>query len=209
MRKKYASKNIIKQRSSIEYFKNLVEDAIENQNIEIEEMEEFYIVNLLTEHIRTDRVYINLENSSREEPLANILFKALQAEYYEERIKIFKKLGDFTLFISGYFSDSLNRKLIDIDYYKAIGESAYSNLSYLTKKRKYGEMFSGLFEKLAKRFQSLVDIIAEVSDKSLVKSDKGILRVYERWIRTGGRRDASILMEKGIIPIQQDNNYLQ
>mgnify|MGYP001572420538 CR=1 FL=1 len=122
---------IIMKDSPIEYFKEMVHSAIEHQKIDIDEIEEYYIVNLLAEFIKNDKLCINIENEQNDEPLANILLMTLKSKQTEEQIKCFKDLGDFTLFISGFFADSLNRKLIDLDYYKIIGESSYSNLSCL------------------------------------------------------------------------------
>lgn len=197
---------IIKQDSPVEYFKEMVHEAIGRQKIEIDDIEEYYIVNLLAECIRNDKLYITMENGQNDEPLANILLMTLKSKQTEEQIKCFKDLGDFTLFISGFFADSLNKKLIDLDYYKVIGESAYSNLSCLMKKRVNGDTFYKLFKGLSDRFQYIVDIISEVSEKTSVNSNTDILRVYERWIRTGSRKDSDILQEKGIIPIS-NNNY--
>ena len=36
-----------------------------------------------------------------------------------------KQIGDVSLFVSGFFSDSLRRKLVDVDYYVSIGGVAY------------------------------------------------------------------------------------
>jgi len=39
-----------------------------------------------------------------------------------------QRLGDTALFIAGVFADSLNRKLVDVDYYVAMGGTAYAQV---------------------------------------------------------------------------------
>jgi len=111
---------------------------------------------------------------------------------------------------SCFFSDSLKRKLIDIDYYIIIGGSAYSNLSYITKGQQNGELFSDLFGELSDRFKEFIDVIAEVSDKTSISTNSDLLRIYERWLKTNSDRDAQLLKEKGVIPIiSKGSRYLQ
>ena len=200
--------DLLHVKNHIEYFKEMVESAIENQRIDTDETTEFYIVNLLSEFIKTERAYLVEEGDTGEEPLVTMLTKTLQSDY-NERIKRFKQLGDFSLFISGFFSDSLNRKLVDVDYYILIGGIAYNSLSQIMRRKEQGELFYNLFNELAKKFQIFVDVIAEVSDRSSIKSNKDILRLYERWLKTGSVRDAELLKEKKIIPTYSEKINLQ
>ncbi len=200
--------DLLQVQNHIEYFKEMVESAIENQRIDTDETIEFYIVNLLSEFIRTDKAYPVEEGGRGEEALATMLTRTLQSDY-NDRIKRFKQLGDFSLFISGFFSDSLNRKLVDIDYYILIGGIAYNTLSQMMRNNEQGELFCDLFNELAEKFQLFVDVIAEVSERSSIKSDKDILRLYERWLRTKSDRDAELLRKKNIIPNYPENIILQ
>lgn len=49
----------------------------------------------------------------------------------KKKIRELKDIGDTALFICGFFSDSLNKKIIDVNYYKDIGQAAYSKLNSL------------------------------------------------------------------------------
>lgn len=49
----------------------------------------------------------------------------------EKRKRELKDIGDTALFLCGYFSDSLNRKLVDAKYYREIGQAAYAKLNSL------------------------------------------------------------------------------
>ncbi|MBI4378212.1 MAG: hypothetical protein HY578_03840 [Nitrospinae bacterium] len=204
-----ATKNNIRittHKDTAEYFKELVDRAIDRQDVETDETVAFYIVNLLSEYVKTD---IPFPEGTTDEPLIMLLNNAMNSEY-NEKIKRFKHLGDFSLFISGFFSDSLRRKLIDIDYYVVIGCIAYNNLSSMMKGYSNGELFYNLFSELAEKFKEFIDVIAEVSDITSISTNSDILRIYERWLKTGSSRDARLLKEKGVIPVSsKESRYLQ
>jgi hypothetical protein len=120
--------------------------------------------------------------------------RALQAAGTAQRDGL-RKVGDLSLFISGFFSDSLNRKLVDVDYYIQLGESAYGSLA-----RQGDDTFGDVFDELSEKFSGFVDVLGEVSAATGLTSDGDILRLYEKWVRTGSRRSGSLLAARGIVP---------
>jgi hypothetical protein len=177
--------------SSAEYFKQLVDTALEHQRLQVGELTSFYLVNLLCGYVRFDeRCPAPLDD----EPLALRLARALDSAGAEQRAHL-RQLGDLSLFVSGFFSDSLNRKVVDVDYYVSMGGYAYASLS-----RQESEAIAGVFAELADRFASLVDVLAEISEQSALTSNANLLRLYERWLRTGSRRTGQMLAERGIVP---------
>lgn len=193
---------ITTHKNTVEYFKDLVEKAMDRQEIHTDETVTFYIVNLLSECVKTE---VSFPEGSNDEPLIMLLNHALKSDY-GGRVRRFKQIGDFSLFISGFFSDSLKRKLIDIDYYIAIGSIAYNNLSDIMREQRNGGLFYSLFHELTERFRDFTDVIAEVSDMSSVGTNSDLLRIYERWIKTGRLRDADLLREKGVIPVYSEGS---
>lgn len=174
----------------IEHFREMVSNAIARQRVRASEEAEFYLSNLLTEFVDSEAF-----NAATDEPLATALLKSLEAGLYEQAV-ILRKLGDSSLFVSGFFSDSLVRKLVDIDYYIGVGSMAYGRLAENSKERT-----SPLFGELSDKFVKLVDVLAEVSERSRLTSAKDILRLYERWLRTGSLRTVRLLRELGIEPV--------
>ena len=134
---------------------------------------------------------------SAQDPLAIQLQKALLSSTHE-RIQLLKELGDFSLYISGFFSDSLNRKLVDIDYYIAMGGVAYNNLSHTVPTL---SALQATFKDLAHRFGTFVDILAEVSDSAFVHTHRDVLRLYEKWLKTRSERLAELLKKEGLFPL--------
>ena len=117
-----------------------------------------------------------------------------------------KRLGDFALFIGGLFSDSLNRRMVDVDYYIGMGGAAYGSLHEALQRDPDHLSPCELFEELEAKFALLVDVFAEVSESSGLKSNTDLLRTYEIWLRTGSDRARKQLMRSGIHPIEGMNS---
>jgi hypothetical protein len=179
---------LLRNQTAAEYFKELIDAALERQRLDAGDLTAYYLVNLLCQFVRLDTA------SETNDPLAIRLARALQAEGLEQRTRL-RNLGDFSLFVTGFFSDSLNRRTVDVDYYVAMGEYAYGSLG-----RSDEESFSDVYSELASRFVGYADVLADVSERSTVRSSSDLLRLYEKWMRTGSSRDGRKLVERGIIP---------
>ncbi|MCK5256460.1 MAG: hypothetical protein KAQ81_10585 [Deltaproteobacteria bacterium] len=186
------------EKNTLEFFHKHVKNSIKNQHIKITEISEHYLVHLLADFTLTQKAFRLTGNDNR--PLALIYHQA-QFETANNKIKIFKELGDFSLFITGFLPDSLNRKVTDVDYYISLGRSAYENLSTILEQTHKSD-FNLLFLELAEKFVAVTDILAEISSESFTQWNDGILRLYERWLKTRSKRDERLLFKKGIIPNQ-------
>jgi len=182
--------SVVRQESAIEYFKQLVDDAIAHQGLAAKELTAFYVVHLLASFLQRPAG----EASEDEAPLAVRLGRALEGGGFEQRANL-KQIGDQSLFVSGFFSDSLNRKLVDVDYYARIGGYAYQALS-----RFETDTFSPVFAELGDKFGGFVDVLSEVSERTACSSNGDLLRLYEKWLKTGSRRAGQLLVERGVVP---------
>lgn len=191
-----ATSTIQTEKNTLDFFHAHVKKSIKKQRIEITEISEHYLAHLLADFTLTQKAFTLKKNDGR--PLALIYHQA-QLETANKKIKLFKELGDFSLFITGFFPDSLNRKVVDMDYYISLGKGAYENLSTIFDKVNKSDCTS-LFCELAEKFVPLTDIFAEISSESFTKWNDGILRLYERWLKTKSKRDERLLCKKGIIP---------
>jgi len=181
----------------MEYFRDLVREVLSKRKHGAKEGVEFYLVNLLNESVTTADLYGEHSEGFREEPLAFLYLRALRADT-ALRVKLLKRLGDFSLFITGFFPQSLHRQLVDIGYYVQMGENAYGCLSAMLARR---SALAEIFSELAGGFVSYMDILSEVSEKASVRRDTDLLRLYELWIKTGSRRAADVLAAEGIQPV--------
>jgi hypothetical protein len=178
---------VLRRESIVEYFKELVDGALANQRVDAGELTAFYVVHLLSDFVKRSR-------EGDHEPLGPKLVAALESSGLRQRSTL-KQIGDASLFISGFFSDSLRRKLVDVDYYVSIGGHAYNALS-----RHERDTFSPVFAELAEKFTAFVDVLSEVSERTSCASNTDLLRLYEKWLRTGSRRSGQLLVERGVVP---------
>lgn len=179
---------ILRDQTPAEYFKELVDAALAHQRVPAGDLTTYYLVNLLCQFVRLEGT------PDAEQPLAIRLAQALQAGGSEGRARL-RRLGDFSLFVTGFFSDSLNRRTVDVDYYVSMGEYAYGSLG-----RRDEDTFAEVFSELATRFVGFADVLSEVSERSTLRSSTDVLRLYEKWLRTGSSRDRDKLIERGIVP---------
>jgi len=189
---------ILTTKSVREYFRDMLLAAQQSQHVRVAESTEFYLVNLLSDFLSAENLFPVDGNGGHEaEPLAFILKRAQESTGLE-RARELKKLGDVSLYISGFFGDSLSRKLVDTNYYASMGGGAYGTLSRLYQGASVGQ----LYLELAEKFVRLVDLLAEVADRAAVGTNKGILRLYERFMRTGSEQAGRLLSERGVVPMR-------
>ena len=182
---------LLREQAPAEYFKELVDSALVRQRIQAGDLTAYYLVNLLCQFVRPDA---RSTNDLDAEPLAIRLTRALQTGGSEQRARL-RSLGDFSLFMSGFFSDSLRRRTIDVDYYVSMGEYAYGSLS-----RRDEDAFAEVFGELARKFVGYMDVLADISERTALTSSADLLRLYEKWLRTGSSRDGRKLIDRGIVP---------
>ena len=175
-----------------EYFRELVESALTRQQLRPNELTSYYLVDLLCRFVRPDRRIPFADDTA--EPLALRLGRALESGGMEQRARL-RNLGDFSLFMSGFFSDSLSRRSVDVDYYVSMGEYAYGSLS-----RRDEDALGEVFAELARKFVPFMDVLSLVSEQAGVRSSVDVLRLYEKWLRTGSARDGQRLADQGIVP---------
>ena len=157
-----------------------------------------YLVDLMGERVRSAPP--GEEEERGPEPTLAEALLAARLERGSERIPRLRALGDRALFVSGFFGDCLSRSLVDIDYYGDVGRLAYGDLAATLGRGQGARSFSALYEELADRFLELVDVLAEVSDRTCAGRPPDLLRIYERYLRTGSPRDLRRLLRRGCLP---------
>ena len=183
------------------YFRDVVTEAVSHQKLNASDETVYYLVNLLTTFTRSDQLYEQTPDGIMIRPLATMYADAVQAPSLEDRNQALKRLGDVALFIAGVFADSLNRKVVDVDYYIAMGGNAYGCLSDSVRGAFRWRGFSGVFSELADRFTDFVDVLDEVCEHAPMRSADDTVRLYELWQRTGSERVARRLQRLGVQPL--------
>ena len=170
-------------------FRQLVRTAMAAQQVESSETTEFYLVQLLEGFARPGR--------------GDLLGRPLALDYLEafhlpasQRYEKLKRVADTALFVTGIFVDSLERSLVGPDYYTSLGRNAYARLSAQPPRASLAELFG----ELAGRFPEFVRVLAEISAQEIFRRHEDTVRLYKRWLHTRGRREADLLVRRGIIP---------
>lgn len=170
-------------------FRELVRAAMASQQVESSEVTEWYLVRLLETFARPER------RDLLDPPLALDYLEAFHLSATQRYEKL-KRVADTALFVTGVFVDSLDRSLVGPEYYAALGRNAYARLSAQPSR----SGLAALFAELAGRFPEFVRVLMEISAQELFRGDQDTLRLYKRWLHTRGRREADLLVRRGIIP---------
>ena len=183
-----------------EFFQEQVTLAIDHQHLRLSSDAEFYLVNLLTSFADTERLYLqHFEGNKENQTFAVQLLESAMANP-AKKFSMLKELGDLALYLSGFFAESLNRKLLTKDYYVRMGNMAYSSLSGLASTERQAPLKS-LFDEMSSKFCSLVDVVTEVAEATQLNNDQNILKLYERWLANGSESTKRLLTQKGIHPV--------
>ncbi len=201
-----ADKKIDLYKEPAAFFRERVTDVMARRGLETIAVAEYYIVDLLSRFLQTSNLFDQHkdENTSDREPLALMLLRAQSKELQgPEKITILKKLGDTSLYISGFFGDSLTHKIIDLEYYREMGAIAYRSLSHVIR----DDQFQELYNELHNKFSQFGDVLTEISQELKIDNNQNLLRLYELYLQTGSTFAKTQLDEKGLPtpPIIQNN----
>ena len=167
------------------YFEGVVEDVLETKHIEASESATRYLVGVLAEpHIEP-------------RPLALSLQEALVCSEPAERFERLRLLGDAVLYASGFFADHFAARGLETRYVISIGARAYGSAGAMIQ----GDE-TGLFTELASHFEDFSSVLHVVAERTLAQQPgaKNLLKLYERWLKTGSETMAEALVENGIFP---------
>lgn len=156
-----------------EFFHEVVTDALTAVDLDASQPASWYLVGLLGDFTKARLT---------DEPLG--LKLAVMVEDPGERVRNLKQVGDTSLYVAGFFADSLSRSLVDVDYYVGLGQSAYAQLARsLGANKSIGEVY----EELAAKFPRFVDVLLEVRKRTHLaelNQTTDVGKLYEIWLRT-------------------------
>lgn len=184
-----------------DYFRKSIDEAMTRQRVDVDPHAAHYVVNLLTLFARSEDLYEDHGDVYGLKPLALMMVDAVEAASAEERTFSLQRIGDVSLFIAGFFADSLAHRLVDLDYYIHMGGNAYGTLSEEINGTIRGRALAHVYRELARKFQILVDVLNDVRDGARQSSDVDLLRTYEVWLRTGSKRAEALLRQNGVVPM--------
>jgi hypothetical protein len=196
--------SIVPAQSVSGFFVEVVEDAMKARRVEATEGVTHYLVALLADYAHPAKP----AGETLERPMTLLLDEALHAPDPAERFERLRVLGDGVLYGCGFFGDHFEARGIDLSYMHGLGTRAYGAASSMLRAQEGPDLFG----ELADRFGVFVEVVAEVADATIAmgtESPKGLLKVYERWLKTGSDRLASALTSRGMVPTRLTRGVLQ
>ena len=193
-----------------DFFHAHVGRAVEDHGKPVSDEGAWYLTSLLVERAHPDV-------AAPEEAVDTLVELQLHAARgsRSQAIRAYRSLGDRALVTSGFFRQSLTRKLVSRQYYLDMGAAAYDTLAGLLRAAGFGGPVVGegssrglddIYDELAHAFEACSEVLSEVRDA--VRSDDGgqitdgdIVELYEEWLATGSPRIAARLARLGVVPV--------
>lgn len=190
-----------------DFFSEVVREAFDQRKVSTFPMARDYLVGVLQFFIDSNNLFPQSSESevARPQTLAEMFLMANSSESPSVRMDLLKRLGDSALYISGFFGDSLSKKIVDVDYYADMGGMAYSALASSSRE----DMVRSVYKEFSGRFLEFADVLTHISQKVLVQSDENLLRLYDRYLKTGSKVALEHLLEKGIVPNEDKKSFKQ
>lgn len=199
---------ILTARSVSHFFCEAVEDAIRLRGVTATDGATQYIVALLADYAHPQR----RAEEALERPLTLLLDEALHVGDRAERFERLRTLGDGVLYGCGFFGDHFEARGVDSRYLHGLGTCAYGAASSMLRLGVDEGTGPDLFAELAENFDTFVDVLTEVADSTLAmgaESSRGLVKAYERWLKTGSERLACALTSQGVLPTRGPKGVLQ
>ena len=181
-----------------EFFRERLGAALDRREVRVSASTEFYLVELMARYARTPAA------TTLAKPLVDRLTEALEADDRTQQFRRFRDLGDCALYACGFFSDHLDRRGVARDYVVAMGNRGYDQAGRLAP----GSGFDEAYPELAEAFDLLARVLDDVRENTALRTPQDIVRLYERWRRTGSPLLAERLREEGVFPVQEPDEVL-
>lgn len=192
--------SIVATASVADFFEEVVEDAMKSRGLRASEGATSYVIALLAELAKPGSPV----ERTLDRPLTLLLDEALHTSVVAERFEKLRTLGDGVLYSSGFFADHFEARGVDTKYVISIGQTAYQSAGSLLRGNgeKKDEGSLDIFAELAKDFGAFVAVVGEVANATIAKSvatSRGVLKLYERWLKTRNERLGEALASQGFV----------
>jgi hypothetical protein len=199
---------IVAAQSVSHFFGDVVEDSLRLRGIEATDGATRYLVALLADYAHPD----HRAGEALERPVALLLDEALRASDPAERFERLRTLGDGVLYGCGFFGDHFEARGVDAKYLHVLGTRAYGAASSMLRRGPESSAGPDLFAELAQKFGGFVAVLTDVADSTIAmgtETSRGLLKIYERWLKTGSDRLASALTSRGVMPTRGTRGVVQ
>ncbi len=184
------------------FFAGLVGEALEERRLEATDATRAYVSGLLADYAKPG----TFTRDALERPVTLLLAEAKES-VGRERFERLRALGDGTLYVCGFFAEHLENRGVALRYVESIGAQAYDGAASMLRGNSLTREQSSVpdvFGELAAHFETFVELIESIADRLVAKrgasSNGGVVKLYERWLRTGSSDLATALGAQGLVP---------
>ena len=135
----------------------------------------FYSSKVLEQYSSSQR-FFNIKNGKVSDKILGELYLESYGHGKGNQKRILKDIADTAMFLCGFFSKSLNKKIVDISYYNNLGRISYKKLNTLSPTYMNIDQF---YLNLAENFDQVTELISIISQSHTSKmqeiSDKSFL----------------------------------
>lgn len=195
---------IVTSASVHDFFAESVDDALRERSVDASSAARAYLIGILADQAKPERRV----DQALGRPLALLLADAVSTTEPAERFDRLRCLGDAVLYAAGFFRGHFGARGVDEAYVVRMGREAYGRARsvLVTGSAATGAPDADVFGELADGFGAFVRVFEDVADGTQAMgatSSAGVLRLYERWLRTGSDKLASALGAQGIAPMRK------
>lgn len=190
--------SIVATTSVSDFFEEAVEEAMRSRGVSASDGATSYVVALLADFAKPGSPV----ERTLERPLTFLLDEALHTNELADRFEKLRTLGDGVLYSSGFFADHFEARGVDTKYLIGIGRTAYESAGSLLVTGVKEEKGPDIFKELSEEFATFVAIIGEIANATIargVATSKGLVKLYERWLKTRSETIADALSSHGFV----------
>lgn len=155
----------------------------------------YYSSNVLDKFALSSDFFETSEGKVREKILGTKLLEATQMSRDEQK-KIYKEVGDMSLLVCGYFSESVNKKIVDTHYYAQLGKMAYSHLNHVIPNFMDIPSFYGM---VSTCFESLTTLMMILASKNRNPVDNNL--IFKKLMKNEPLSEKEMLVSGVVAPL--------
>jgi hypothetical protein len=183
----------IPEASLRDYFRSRLRHSARRLNLDPGDDTLWYLGDLLHRYGRSDQLFDYYEGHRQLRPLALLYDDARSAPSEPERCLILQRLGDLALFLGALFPERYARRGIHRDYFVGMGGGAYDYLADRARSKRH------IFRELTHHFSGMIELVAAAGSRHSRLSHGDLLKLYERWMRSGNPAMARQLSALGVV----------
>ena len=181
-----------------DFFRGALDDVVRARRLELTPGVLAYLVSLLCSYAHPGQE----AEQAFSQPLTFQLRDALELAG-TERFRRLRALGDSVLYAAGFFGDHIEQRGVDRGYVVSVGVTAYDHARLMLRQQPREAPGPDIFGELSVKFQKLVEVLGDFAASALAgfaRTNRSLVQMYERWLKTGSTRLAGELGALGVLP---------